>query len=464
MKTLIPILCVLGGHCGLAPAAEKDPNVLFIIADDLNRCLPSYGHPTVKTPNVDRLAARAVRFERAYCQYPVCSPSRVSFLSGQRPERTRMFGNEGSSRTPSLQDAVFLPEYFRQQGYITARVGKVFHIGRDVPECWDVTEEGTPDNRIIYQPSEIRKLNLEDNVIVSGQLDGDTGEPGTWSRLNVAEEQLIDPTIARRITELIEQGTRSEKPFFIACGFRRPHLPWILPGEYFDRYAPEQLTLPEPGNVPRPGGNPKKPSASAASRRASLRAYFAAISFMDRQLGRVLDTIDRLKLWESTVVVMLGDNGYHLGTRGGYWGKGTPYEESCGVPLLIASPCYPGGRVCQRVVEYVDLYPTLVDLCGLPARHDVHGRSVRPLLDDPSAVWDHAAFSIGARNNQPAWLAVSTERFRYVEYANARRPVELYQIQTDPREWTNLTASPEHAETLAEMQKMAEEHRRKYWR
>ena len=192
MRT-IQLLCVtltLGAVGGPIQAAEKSSprrNVLFIIADDLNRSLPCYGHPVVKTPNVDRLAARAVRFDRAYCQYPVCSPSRVSFLSGRRPEQTRMFGNEGASRTPALQDAVFLPEYFRQQGYFTARVGKMFHIGRDVPECWDVTEEGTPGNKIIYQPQEPEKLGLTDSIAAEDKLDGDTGEGGQWYKRTAAE-------------------------------------------------------------------------------------------------------------------------------------------------------------------------------------------------------------------------------------------------------------------------------------
>jgi len=185
---------------------------------------------------------------------------------------------------------------------------------------------------------------------------------------------------------------------------------------------------------------------------------------MDRQLGHVLDTMDRLKLWDNTIVVMLGDNGYHLGTRGGYWGKGTPYEDSCGVPLLIAAPGKSRATGCQRVVEYVDLYPTLVDLCGLPPRRDLEGRSLRPLLDDPAAPWGHAAFSIGAKNNEPAWLAVSTDRFRYVEYADARRRPELYDIQADPREWTNLAGQAEHAETLAKMKKLAAEHQAKFWK
>jgi uncharacterized sulfatase len=437
--------------------------VLLIIADDLNRSLPCYAHPIVKTPNVDRLAARAVRFERAYCQYPVCSPSRVSFLSGRRPEQTRMFGNEGSSRTPSLQDAVFLPEYFCRQGYFTARVGKVFHIGRDVPECWDVTEEGTPDNKIIYQPQEPMKLGLTDKIVAEDQLDGDTGEGGHWYQLRAAEDSLIDPQTARRVSELIEHGAQGEKPFFIACGFRRPHLPWMAPLDDFDVYPPDRLPLPVAGNVARPGGDANRPAASPESRRASLCGYFACISFMDRQLGRVLDTLDRLRLWDNTVVMLLGDNGYHLGTRGGYWGKGTPYEDSCGVPLLIAAPGKAQAASCRRVVEYVDFYPTLVELCGLPPRRDLEGRSLRPLLDDPISPWDHAAFSIGAKNNEPAWLAVSTDRFRYVEYADPRRPPELYDIQADPREWTNLAGQAEHAETLAKVKKLAAEHQAKFW-
>lgn len=454
------------GWCPVQAAEEAAPrpNVLFIIADDLNRCLPCYGHPIVKTPNVDRLAARAVRFDRAYCQYPVCSPSRVSFLSGRRPEQTRMFGNEGASRTPSLQDAVFLPEYFKQQGYFTARVGKVFHIGRDVPECWDVTEEGTPGNRIIYQPSEPEKLELADDIIAQDKLDGDTGEGGQWYTLKAVDNKLIDPNTVRRVSELIEQGNEGGKPFFVACGFRRPHLPWMAPDEFFELYALDKLPLPVRGDVLRPGGDPKKPSASDSSRLASLRAYFACISFMDRQLGRVLDTLDRLKLWDNTIVFLLGDNGYHLGTRGGYWGKGTPYEESCGVPLLIAAPGKAKAAGCKRVVEYVDFYPTLVDLCRLPPPRDLEGRSLRPLLDDPSAEWDHAAYSISARNNQPFNLAVSTERFRYIEYADANKPAELYDLLADPREWNNLAKQRDQAGTLVRLKKLAAEHRQKFWK
>lgn len=449
---------------GIAAACPGAPtNVLFIIADDLNRHVGCFGDAVVKSPNVDALAGRGLRFERAYCQYPVCSPSRVSFLSGRRPEQTKMFGNEGDSRTPSLKEAVFLPEYFKRQGYFTARVGKVFHIGRDVPECWDVTEEGTPGNQIIYQPSEPEKLGLSGNMVDKGDLDGDAGEKGTWAKLDVGDEKLVDGIISRRIASLIDGAAKGERPFFIACGFRRPHLPWIAPAEFYDRYDPSAVPLPEAAPVPRPGGKQKRAAASAESRRAAKRGYFACVSFMDRQLGRVLEAMDRNNLWDSTAVVMIGDNGYLLGSRNGYWGKGIPYEEACGVPMIVVAPGHEGGRVCRRVVEYVDLYPTLVDLAGLPAQNDLAGRSLRPLLDDPGAPWDYPAFSIGAREGRPAWLAVSTERYRYVEYADANTPAELYDLRADPKEWKDLANDPGHAKALEELRGLAAGHRQKFW-
>lgn len=449
------------GIAAACPGAQT--NVLFIIADDLNRHVGCFGDAVVKSPNVDTLAARGLRFERAYCQYPVCSPSRVSFLSGRRPEQTKMFGNEGDSRTPSLKDAAFMPEYFKRQGYFTARVGKVFHIGRDVPECWDVTEEGTPGNQIIYQPSEPEKLGLSGNMVDKGELDGDAGEKGTWGKLDAGDERLVDGIISRRIASLIDGAAKGEQPFFIACGFRRPHQPWIAPEEFYDRYDPSAVPLPEAAPVPLPGGKQKPAAASAESRRAAKRGYFACVSFMDRQLGRVLEAMDRNNLWGSTAVVLIGDNGYLLGSRNGYWGKGIPYEEACGVPMIVVAPGREGGRVCRRVVEYVDLYPTLVDLAGLPARKDLAGRSLRPLLDDPGAPWDHPAFSIGAREGKPAWLAVSTERYRYVEYAAASQAAELYDMRADPKEWKNLAGDPAHAEALAKLKAIASGHRQEFW-
>jgi uncharacterized sulfatase len=450
---------LLAGTLISAQAAKL--NVVFIIADDLNRSLPCYGQSLVQAPNVDRLAARAVRFDRAYCQYPVCSPSRVSFLSGRRPEQTRMYGNEEPSRTPSLKDAVFLPEYFRQQGYFTARVGKVFHIGRDVPECWDVTEEGTPGNKTIYQPQEVEKLGLSDAVVTQGRLKGGGGEGNSWTVTSAPEEKLIDWRIGTRIAELIDQGAKGGKPFFIACGFRRPHLPHLAPKAFFDAYPDSQVPMPLASPVQYYS---IRSTPSDADTRDGMRSYLACVTFMDQQLGRVLGAMDRNRLWDNTVVVFLGDNGYHLGSRGGYWGKNTGYEESCGVPLLVAAPGKAKGVGCPRLVEYLDFYATLVDLCGLPARTDIAGRSLRPLLEKPDARWDYAAYSMVARNNEPSKLAVSTERYRLIENEDGKGSVELYDLQADPHEWTNLSAKPEHAATLATMRKLAAEHRQTFWK
>jgi uncharacterized sulfatase len=444
-----------------AAPTPKATNVLFIIADDLTKALECYGHPTVTTPNVNRIASRAVRFDRAYCQYPVCSPSRVSFLSGRRPEHTGMFGNEGESRTPMLKDAVFMPEHFKKNGYFTARVGKVFHIGRDVPECWDVTEEGTPDNKIIYQPSEVEKLGLTNDVVTQGRLQGGGGEGNSWTVTKASEEKLIDWQTGSRIAQLIDQGAKGNKPFFIACGFRRPHLPHLAPQVFFDGYPDSKVPMPLKTPVVYPS---IKSAPSDTDTRDGMRSYLACVSFMDKQLGRVLAAMDRNNLWDTTVVIFLGDNGYHLGSRGGYWGKGTGYEESCCVPLLMAAPGKAKNTTCKRLVEYLDFYPTLLDLCGLPATPGIEGRSIRPLLEDPNATWDHPAYSMVAAKGKPSKLAVSTERYRLIENEDGKGSVELYDLSTDPHEWNNVAQNAAHHAELVKMQKLAKEHREQFWK
>ncbi len=440
------------------PTEPARLNVLFLIADDLNRAWPAYGASHVQAPNLDRLASRGVRFGRAYCQCPVCSPSRVSFLSGKRPEQTGMYGNEGPSRTPLLQNSVFLPEHFRQHGYFTARVGKVFHIGRDVPECWDVSEEGTPENRIIYQPSEVEKLGLEDKVTATGLLEGGGGEGNNWSILDVPDDSLIDGRIAARTVQLIDQAARGDKPFFIACGFRRPHLPRMAPASYFNKYALDAISLPTPSPVTMPG---IKGPVSEQDTREALRSYYACISFMDAQLGKVLDALDRHDLSKNTVVVLIGDHGYQLGSRGGWWGKGTLYDESDATTLLISAPGARSGSACPRVVEFIDLYPTLVDLAGLPARNELEGHSLRPLIESPNAPWNHPAFTMTARDGQPLGLAVSTARYRLLVPGN-NRPSELYDYHNDPQEFVNLIDDPAHTSARKELQTLAEDYFSRY--
>ena len=451
--------------CGitLAPFGRAAaPNVLFIIADDLTKTLPAYGYTLAQTPNVDRLAARSVRFDRAYCQYPVCSPSRVSFLSGRRPEQTGMYGNEGASRTPLLKDAVFLPEHFKANGYFTARLGKVFHIGRDVPECWDVTEEGSPGKAIVFQPQEAEKLGLEKLVTATHRLKGVGGEGASYAILSGGADQLIDVRNGKRAAELLKQGAQQNaagKPFFLAVGFRRPHLPHLATQEFFDRYPAEKMPLPESGG-PKISGI--KSDIAAADSREALRGYLACVSFMDEQLGRVLDALDANQLWSNTIVVLLGDHGYLLGSRGGWWGKNVLYNEAASTALFVAAPGKAKGVSSPRVVEFLDFYPTLAELCGLPAPVGAEGKSFVPLLTKPEAPWDHVAYTMVAKGNRPAGLAVSSERFRYLE--NADGVVELFDVQADPREWRNLTGVSAHAADLDAMKKLAADYKARFRR
>jgi uncharacterized sulfatase len=457
-------LLLLTGAAAMSFGAEpRRPNVLLIIADDLTKTLPCYGYPLAQAPNVARLAARAVRFDRAYCQYPLCLPSRASFLSGLRPERTGRLGNEGAARrNPRLGSTLFLPQHFKANGYFTARLGKVFHLGADVPECWDVTEEGTPGQEVVNTGAEPAKLGLTGYIVAHHEFgrNGDAtggGEGATYSVLNGGQDRLIDVRNGRRAAELIAEHADRAQPFFLACGFRRPHQPHLAPAEFFDRYPADQMPLPAGGGPVIPGI--KRP-VSADDSREALRGYLASVTFMDAQLGRVLDALDAHGLWDNTIVVLLGDHGYLLGSRGGWWGKNVLYDEAASTVLLVAAPGKTQGAGSSRVVEFIDLYPTLGDLCGLPAPAGVDGRSFAPLLAEPTAPWEHAAYTVVAAQGKPVGLAVSTERFRYLENADGSQ--ELFDIQADPREWVNLAAQPTHAADLALLKDLAAGYKHKF--
>lgn len=442
----------------IAAQTADRPNVLFIIADDLNRRISPYGDNEALTPNLNRLARRSIRFTRAYSQYPVCSPSRVSFLSGRRPEHTGLYGNDESSRTPLLQDAVFLPEHFRKQGWFTARLGKVFHIGRDVPECWDISEEGTPGERIIYQPNEPTQLDLKDRIEEVFRLKGGGGERADTYRLGGDDESgLIDVRNGKRAAELIRERADADKPFFLTCGFRRPHLPYLLTAEWFDKFPLASLPLPD-SDVPAIPSI-EDPPAEADTRRA-MQGYFAAVAFMDAQLGRVLDVMDEKSLWDNTLVVLIGDHGYMLGDRGGWWGKNQLYDISAGTAMFVAAPGAPRNVECHRVVEFLDLYPTLADWCGLPLSPRLEGRSLVPLLRNPEMKWPHPAYTMVARSGSPAGLAVTTESHRYLQHADGR--TELFNVAVDPRETRDLSDDPGSKRMLTRMIGLAEDYKKRF--
>lgn len=415
-----------------AQTPPRKLNVLFIGVDDLNTAIGCYGHPVVKTPNLDRLAARGVRFHRAYCQYPLCNPSRISLLSGRRPDTTLIY-LDGVPPRDHLPGVELLPELFRRLGYYTARVGK---IGGDArydyfAKAGRVGKEGG-----------VGVLKLE------------------WRPTKNKDEDEPDGKTARAVAKLIEQN--KNKPFFIAAGLGKPHLPFVCPQKYFDMYPPDKITLvKEPPNVrkdvpPAAFNHKEEDRLTDAQKREATAAYYACISFMDAQLGVLLDTMDRLNLWENTIVVLWSDHGFHLGEHGGMWRKASLFEECARVPLIVAAPNSKKGATSPRLVELVDLFPTLTELCSLPTPKDLEGTSFAPLLTDPDAPWKKAAFIQVQHGRQRDVMGrtARTERYRYTEWNDGKQGVELYDHENDPRELVNLAKDASQAATLAELRQL----------
>jgi uncharacterized sulfatase len=422
------------------------PNVLMFAVDDLNTRIGCYGDPVVKTPNLARLATRGVRFERAYCNYPLCNPSRTSLLSGRRPENTGVYDNPIRPRS-HLGGALFLPEYFKANGYFTARVGKVAHWEDDVH--WDISEgppaPQTPPPVIARNGSLPGKNGMR--RINSPHAPSEGIGNLMWMATDNPDEKEPDGATARRIAQIITE--KKERPFFIACGFSKPHLPWVAPRKYFDAYDLKNIQLPK---TPAGDLDDIPPTAlvctnsddltSDEDRRKAILAYYASTSFMDAQLGVVLDALDRHGLWDNTVVLLWADHGWHLYDHTRLWGKMTLFEEAAHTPLILHAPNRPEGTVCRRLVEWVDIYPTLAELCGLRPNHPLDGTSFAPLLSDPGKAWKKAAYTTVARAENRFGHSVRTERFRYTEWDGGKDGLELYDHDGDEHEWTNLAGNP----------------------
>ena len=438
-----------------AEIAAARTNVLLITADDLRPELGCYGVSAARTPNIDRLAARGVRFERAYCQYPVCNPSRTSFLTGLRPDTTRVLANTVHFRK-NLPDVVTLPQLFKQNGYTTISLGKIFHRGQTMEDLRPEMDDTASWTLSQYFQATPLGNKGEGRNLTGGKL--------AWCRWLAAEgndEDQPDGMIAREAVKALEE--HRDKPFFLAVGFHKPHDPFVAPKKYFDQFPPEKLTLyrDPAGRTPDPppalGGGAFEQAFAAFTdqqRREFHRAYYAGASFTDAQVGKVLDALDRLKLAERTVVVFLGDHGYHLGERG-WWNKNTIYELSARAPLIIAPPAGKNsGKACRRIVEFLDLYPTLADLAGLQPPPGLQGVTLRPLLDDPDAPWSRPAYT-QVRRGEFMGRSVRTDRWRYTEWDdNGKAGVELYDHDADPGEYHNLATDPKHAATAADMKKI----------
>jgi arylsulfatase A-like enzyme len=449
--------------------AEDRPNVLFLVSDDLNCDLGCYGHPQVKTPNIDKLAARGVRFERAYCQFPLCSPSRTSFLTGRRPNATKILTNPRAGRVPAdytgtphfrefIPDTVTMPELFRQNGYFVARVGKLYHYGvpgqigtsgLDDPKSWE--QVVNPIGRDKKEESQIFTFT-----------PGSYGGTLSWMAADGTDEEQTDGLGATAAIELLEKN--KDKPFFLGMGFYRPHTPYVAPKKYFAMYPKEKITLPqlsEEDKARRPA--PAFASAKAEQetmtddqRREAIQAYWASITFMDAQVGRVLDALNRLGLAEKTIVVFASDHGYHLADHG-LWQKQSVFERSARVPLVIAAPgATANGKATTALAELVDIYPTLADLCGLKAPAYLDGMSQRPVLENATKWVKGAAFTQVQRGMFPGY-SVRSGKWRYMLWDGGKKGEQLYDLENDPAETTNLAADPKHAEVVKELKAKIEQ-------
>lgn len=435
-------------------------NVLFLVADDLNTALGSYGHPLVKSPNIDRLASRGVRFDRAYCQFPLCNPSRSSFLTGLRPDATGVTDNAVRFRD-NHPDILTLPQMFRRGGYYVARVGKLYHYG--VPGQIGTSGLDDPPSWEHFVNPRGRDKDDEEKVHSARPGTG-LGATLSWLAAEGRDDEQTDGIGATEAIRLLE--ARKDSPFFLAVGFYRPHTPYVAPKSYFDMYPLDKITPPrgpdsDRADIPAPALTVRPPNygLSEDDQKRAIQAYYASTSFMDAQVGRVLDALDRLKLADRTVVVFLSDHGYLLGEHG-LWQKQALFEEAARVPLIIAAPGRKAvGKSSAGLAELIDLYPTLADLCGLPAPDGLPGRSLAPQLDDPDRPGKPAAFTQvrrGGGRNAPTFAgrSVRTDQYRYTEWDEGRKGVELYDHRADPHEYRNLADDPEHARTRSELSRL----------
>jgi arylsulfatase A-like enzyme len=439
MKLRLLLAAICGGIFLLGPAsaaALEKPNVLFIAIDDLNDWIGKLeGHPQTATPNIDRLADRGVLFANAHCAAPACNPSRASLMTSIAPYRSGVYLNSQPWK-PVLRDKVTLSQHFMQQGYRSIGSGKIYHGGFPDPESWDEYWPSQTKNR----PGDPRPEAESVSGLNMSHFD--------WGPVEVDDAEMGDTQVVDWVIGQLQ--AQQDKPLFLACGIFRPHLPWYVPTKYFDQFPIDNIQLPvhrddDLDDIPQAGvkmAGPSRDHAAVLKHKqwhAAVQGYLASISYTDGQVGRLLDALDTSPAAKNTIVVLWTDHGWHLGEKK-HWRKFALWEEATRTPLIfVAPPGCPGlpagttsGTRVNKPVSLLDIYPTLLDLCGLPARDGLSGQSLVPLMADPDAKWERPAITTHGRLNH----TVRSERYRYIRYADGSE--ELYDHQSDPMEYTNL--------------------------
>jgi iduronate 2-sulfatase len=460
-------------------SAQQRPNVLFIAVDDLRTETGCYASKIVKSPNIDRLAARGLVFDRAYCQQAVCSPSRSSLLTGTRPDTTKVWDLETHFRK-ALPDVVTLPQHFKNNGYFVQGMGKIYHPGFDDMPTWSVPWQGPGRKAKQYGLEENRQMLARKRK--EGIAAGKTGKAlssyvrgPAFELSDVPDETFADGVVADLAIAALKEMKEKNQPFFLAVGFARPHLPFVAPKKYWDMYDPAQIELAtnkfRPKDAPayavQPGGEmrvyegiPKGPIPDDLARQLK-HGYYASISYMDAQLGKVLDELDKLGLAQNTIIVLWGDHGWKLGEHDA-WCKHTNVENDTNAPLILSAPgMKSAGKHTQALVEFVDVYPTLTELAGLPLLTHLEGTSAKPLLDDPNRAWKSAAFSQYPRTPAGKKLmgyTMRTDRYRFTRWVLRDDPskieaVEMYDHKVDPQENQNIADVSENQELVKQLHK-----------
>ena len=458
-----------------AQAQKKRWNVLFIAVDDMRPDLGCYGNTDVQTPNLDKLASKGLTFLRAYCQQAVCSPSRSSLLTGRRPDTTGIYELETHFRK-NLAEVVTLPQLFKNNGYATTGLSKIYHGTLDDADSWSIPS---------WNPGHAAAWNTPENAqIAQSKADGIRAggwrvkpapvKPGTrgpaWEMPDVADNDLPDGKTAD--TAIRAMQTLRDRPFFLATGFLKPHLPFVAPKQYFDLYPEEKIRVTDfqlgPENAPPIAFHnfgelrsyrdiPASGPVSEEKARELVRAYRASITYTDAQIGRVVDELDRLKLRDSTIVIVWGDHGWHLGNHG-LWAKHSNFERATHVPLIISVPGQQSaGKTTEALTEFVDIYPSLAELCGLKLPDGLEGTSFVPLIENPKRKWKTAAFSQYPRatpDGRAMGYSMRTSQYRYTEWITEDRKIvaqELYDYKNDPDEKINGASSPENAKLVVKL-------------